>query len=95
MLCLDIILPQPLIALQYSGSGTFAIPSSMAVNRGQNGIQQLLASEQEAQHIVNAARNCNCTFYCFLLYELFPCYLVGNIRIIPYYVIILWSYAIY
>ncbi|PON34099.1 Vacuolar (H+)-ATPase G subunit [Parasponia andersonii] len=29
----------------------------MEVNRGQNGIQQLLAAEQEAQHIVNAARN--------------------------------------
>uniref|UniRef100_A0A2P2K118 V-type proton ATPase subunit G n=1 Tax=Rhizophora mucronata TaxID=61149 RepID=A0A2P2K118_RHIMU len=26
-------------------------------NRGQNGIQLLLAAEQEAQHIVNAARN--------------------------------------
>ena len=25
--------------------------------RGQGGIQQLLAAEQEAQHIVNAARN--------------------------------------
>lgn len=29
----------------------------MEANRGQNGIQQLLAVEQEAQHIVNAARN--------------------------------------
>ncbi|KAJ4704888.1 V-type proton ATPase subunit G [Melia azedarach] len=29
----------------------------MASNRGQGGIQQLLAAEQEAQHIVNAARN--------------------------------------
>ncbi|XP_034704211.1 V-type proton ATPase subunit G-like, partial [Vitis riparia] len=29
----------------------------MESNRGQNGIQQLLAVEQEAQHIVNAARN--------------------------------------
>ncbi|GMJ11959.1 vacuolar membrane ATPase 10 [Hibiscus trionum] len=29
----------------------------MEANRGQNGIQQLLAAEQEAQHIVNAARN--------------------------------------
>ncbi|KAJ0089382.1 hypothetical protein Patl1_32087 [Pistacia atlantica] len=28
----------------------------MAANRGQGGIQQLLAAEQEAQHIVNAAR---------------------------------------
>ncbi|GKU91722.1 hypothetical protein SLE2022_068780 [Rubroshorea leprosula] len=29
----------------------------MEASRGQNGIQQLLAAEQEAQHIVNAARN--------------------------------------
>lgn len=29
----------------------------MASNRGQGGIQQLLAAEQEAQHIVAAARN--------------------------------------
>ncbi|XWS75144.1 hypothetical protein CRYUN_Cryun01aG0060000 [Craigia yunnanensis] len=29
----------------------------MEANRGQNGIQQLLAAEQEAQHIVNTARN--------------------------------------
>ncbi|WCJ19335.1 V-type proton ATPase subunit G [Euphorbia peplus] len=29
----------------------------MDSNRGQNGIQLLLAAEQEAQHIVNAARN--------------------------------------
>jgi V-type H+-transporting ATPase subunit G len=29
----------------------------MEANRGQNGIQLLLAVEQEAQHIVNAARN--------------------------------------
>lgn len=29
----------------------------MEANRGQSGIQQLLAAEQEAQHIVNAARN--------------------------------------
>uniref|UniRef100_A0A7N0TL96 V-type proton ATPase subunit G n=1 Tax=Kalanchoe fedtschenkoi TaxID=63787 RepID=A0A7N0TL96_KALFE len=28
----------------------------MDANRGQNGIQQLLAAEQEAQHIVNVAR---------------------------------------
>ncbi|GAB4836476.1 V-type proton ATPase subunit G 1 [Ancistrocladus abbreviatus] len=32
-------------------------PASMEANRGQNGIQLLLAAEQEAQHIVNAARN--------------------------------------
>ncbi|KAF5734475.1 V-type proton ATPase subunit G 1-like [Tripterygium wilfordii] len=30
---------------------------AMEANRGQNGIQLLLAAEQEAQHIVNAARN--------------------------------------
>ncbi|RDX62818.1 V-type proton ATPase subunit G, partial [Mucuna pruriens] len=30
---------------------------SMASNRGQGGIQQLLAAEQEAQRIVNAAKN--------------------------------------
>ncbi|EOY18633.1 hypothetical protein QUC31_006430 [Theobroma cacao] len=29
----------------------------MEASRGQNGIQQLLAAEQEAQHIVNIARN--------------------------------------
>ncbi|KDP45098.1 hypothetical protein JCGZ_18540 [Jatropha curcas] len=29
----------------------------MDANRGQNGIQLLLAAEQEAQHIVNAARS--------------------------------------
>ncbi|KAL4340597.1 hypothetical protein GQ457_08G011200 [Hibiscus cannabinus] len=29
----------------------------MEANRSQNGIQQLLAAEQDAQHIVNAARN--------------------------------------
>ncbi|XP_022765357.1 V-type proton ATPase subunit G1-like [Durio zibethinus] len=29
----------------------------MEANRGQNGIQQLLAAEQEAQYIVNTARN--------------------------------------
>lgn len=29
----------------------------MEANRGQGGIQQLLAAEQDAQHIVNAARN--------------------------------------
>ncbi|XP_010244034.1 PREDICTED: V-type proton ATPase subunit G 1-like [Nelumbo nucifera] len=29
----------------------------MDANRGQGGIQLLLAAEQEAQHIVNAARN--------------------------------------
>ncbi|KAJ6901877.1 hypothetical protein NC651_019612 [Populus alba x Populus x berolinensis] len=33
------------------------ISGSMEANRGQNGIQLLLAAEQEAQHIVNTARN--------------------------------------
>ncbi|KAF9674871.1 hypothetical protein SADUNF_Sadunf10G0172300 [Salix dunnii] len=33
----------------------------MEANRGQNGIQLLLAAEQEAQHIVNAARNAKMT----------------------------------
>ncbi|GMG99391.1 hypothetical protein Nepgr_001231 [Nepenthes gracilis] len=32
-------------------------PTGMDVSRGQNGIQLLLGAEQEAQHIVNAARN--------------------------------------
>ncbi|KAJ6900618.1 Vacuolar ATP synthase subunit G 2 family protein [Populus alba x Populus x berolinensis] len=42
------------------------ISRSMEANRGQNGIQLLLAAEQEAQHIVNAARNdipCHYTFF--------------------------------
>ena len=45
----------------------------MAANRGQGGIQQLLAAEQEAQHIVNAAKSGNfslhldlCTIGCHL-----------------------------
>lgn len=46
----------------------------MAANRGQGGIQQLLAAEQEAQHIVNAAKSGNfsllyldlCTVGCHL-----------------------------
>ncbi|KAF2295806.1 hypothetical protein GH714_034062 [Hevea brasiliensis] len=37
--------------------GNLEIPGRMDSNRGQNGIQLLLAAEQEAQHIVNAARN--------------------------------------
>ena len=36
-----------------------------ASNRGQGGIQQLLAAEQEAQHIVNAARNGKVCFFFF------------------------------
>ena len=35
----------------------------MASNRGQGGIQQLLAAEQEAQHIVNAARSGKFSFF--------------------------------
>lgn len=71
----------------------------MAANRGQNGIQQLLAAEQEAQHIVNAARNGNCTFYCFYS-ELFSYTLVVDIRmyhIFSYYMVlcnILMNYSI-
>lgn len=36
-----------------------------ASNRGQGGIQQLLAAEQDAQHIVNAARNGDFLFLIF------------------------------
>ncbi|KAJ0892481.1 putative vacuolar (H+)-ATPase G subunit [Helianthus annuus] len=36
----------------------------MDSSRGQNGIQSLLAAEQEAQQIVNAARNEICKHYC-------------------------------
>lgn len=39
--------------------------------RGQGGIQQLLAAEQEAQHIVNAARNGKLTLYFWFFYFLF------------------------
>lgn len=35
----------------------FAGKYNMEANRSQGGIQQLLAAEQEAQRIVNAARN--------------------------------------
>lgn len=41
----------------------------MASNRGQGGIQQLLAAEQEAQRIVNAAKNGICSFHCVV-----PCF---------------------
>ncbi|KAK8561898.1 hypothetical protein V6N12_048953 [Hibiscus sabdariffa] len=34
-----------------------SVKENMEANRGQGGIQQLLAAEQEAQHIVNSARN--------------------------------------
>ena len=36
--------------------------------RSQGGIQQLLAAEQEAQHIVNAARNGKLTLYFWFCY---------------------------
>jgi hypothetical protein len=39
-------------------------------NRGQGGIQQLLAAEQEAQRIVNAAKNGICSFH---FYHVCPC----------------------
>ncbi|CAN1144047.1 V-type proton ATPase subunit G 1 [Linum perenne] len=39
------------------GFGFQYISGRMESSRGQNGIQLLLAAEQEAQHIVNAARN--------------------------------------
>lgn len=42
----------------------------MASNRSQGGIQQLLAAEQEAQHIVNAARSGN--FFLKLPYICLP-----------------------
>ncbi|KAJ6983350.1 hypothetical protein NC653_026223 [Populus alba x Populus x berolinensis] len=38
-------------------STALEISRTMEASRGQNGIQLLLAAEQEAQHIVNAARN--------------------------------------
>ncbi|KAF2318539.1 hypothetical protein GH714_008757 [Hevea brasiliensis] len=40
-----------------SFKGKVEITGRMDATRGQNGIQLLLAAEQEAQHIVNAARN--------------------------------------
>ncbi|CAA2970405.1 V-type proton ATPase subunit G 1-like, partial [Olea europaea subsp. europaea] len=49
----------PLIVFCYcpnSASSAASISFGMASNSGQNGIQLLLAAEQEAQHIVNAAR---------------------------------------
>ncbi|KAK7245137.1 hypothetical protein RIF29_39972 [Crotalaria pallida] len=36
---------------------SYRMASASASNRGQGGIQQLLAAEQEAQRIVNAAKN--------------------------------------
>ncbi|WP_348257330.1 hypothetical protein, partial [Salmonella enterica] len=35
----------------------FSVKENMEYSRGQGGNQQLLAAEQEAQHIVNTARN--------------------------------------
>ncbi|XP_007027326.2 PREDICTED: V-type proton ATPase subunit G [Theobroma cacao] len=60
------------LALVKQASFSFALKSSdknldtlfkeiMEASRGQGGIQQLLAAEQEAQHIVNAARNAKMT----------------------------------
>lgn len=34
--------------------------------KGQGGIQMLLTAEQEAQHIVNTARNCKIQCFLFL-----------------------------
>lgn len=44
----------------------------MEASRGQNGIQLLLAAEQEAQHIVNAAKN---GMYAVHMYVQFLCVL--------------------
>ncbi|KAJ6983355.1 Vacuolar ATP synthase subunit G 2 family protein [Populus alba x Populus x berolinensis] len=41
----------------FSSLTALEISRTMEASRGQNGIQLLLAAEQEAQHIVNAARN--------------------------------------
>lgn len=50
----------------------------MAANRGQGGIQQLLAAEQEAQHIVNAAKSGN-----FSLLYLDLCTIGFHLYLIP------------
>jgi hypothetical protein len=42
--------------IRYFNLGAAALILLMEANRGQNGIQALLAAEQEAQHIVNAAK---------------------------------------
>lgn len=42
----------------------------MASNRGQGGIQQLLAAEQEAQRIVNAAKNGIYIFFRFRTFHM-------------------------
>jgi len=45
-------------------------------NRGQGGIQQLLAAEQEAQRIVNAAKN---GILFFLLFIMSRAYVLGPV----------------
>ncbi|XP_011041086.1 PREDICTED: V-type proton ATPase subunit G 1-like [Populus euphratica] len=45
-----------LLLWQHPCISALEISRRMEANRGQNGIQLLLAAEQEAQHIVNAAR---------------------------------------
>lgn len=65
----------------------------MASSRGQGGIQQLLAAEQEAQHIVNAAKSGNlavlyldiCTIGCYL-------YLVPWVNLYRYVLICIYTY---
>lgn len=61
----------------------------MDSNRGQNGIQLLLAAEQEAQSIVNAARNgsCDISFVnCLLKFYIFmDVSLWGVLRIFNYF----------
>lgn len=48
----------------------------MESSRGPGGIQQLLAAEQEAQHIVNAARSGRLATFCFDIFSfLFHLYL--------------------
>jgi hypothetical protein len=49
---------------------TFVHRMASNSNRGQGGIQQLLAAEQEAQRIVNAAKNGICSFH---FYHVCPC----------------------
>ncbi|KAK8638823.1 hypothetical protein V6N13_137232 [Hibiscus sabdariffa] len=53
---MDFVLP-PACGKKLSFRVIVTKSANMEANRGQNGIQQLLAAEQEAQHIVNAARN--------------------------------------
>ena len=55
--------------------------TEMASGRGQGGIQQLLAAEQEAQRIVTAARNGTFTpIYILRLLLLFlPCFMFNHL----------------